>query len=127
MQRLFSTFPDGPPGMGLFILRLGISVPLIYYGIAGLAQDHAGEPIAAAVGIFLLAGLWTPFAGATVTALELWLALFGHSSASDGWWIHFSLAVMGISLALIGPGAWSVDSWLFGRKLFHVVHRTRRR
>ena len=111
--------------MGLFILRLGISVPLIYYGIAGLLQDRADEPIAAVAGIFLLAGLWTPFAGVTVAAVELWLALFSHSSASDGW-MHFSLAVMGISLALIGPGAWSVDSWLFGRKLFHIVHRTRR-
>jgi len=82
--------------------------------------------MAAAAGVFLLAGFWTPFGGATVAGVELWLALFGHSSAGDGW-IHFSLAVMGASLALIGPVAWSVDSRLFGRKRFHVVNRTRER
>jgi hypothetical protein len=26
------------------------------------------------------------------------------------------LAVLGLSLAMIGPGAWSVDACLFGRK-----------
>jgi len=26
------------------------------------------------------------------------------------------LAVLGVSLAMIGPGAWSVDARLFGRK-----------
>jgi uncharacterized membrane protein YphA (DoxX/SURF4 family) len=99
---------------------------MIHDGIVGLSQDRATESIASAAGMLLLAGLWTPFVGATVAAVELWLALFGHSSAGDGW-IHFSSAVMGASLALIGPGAWSVDSRLFGRKLFHVVHRTRAR
>jgi putative oxidoreductase len=26
------------------------------------------------------------------------------------------LAVLGASLAVIGPGVWSLDAWLFGRK-----------
>jgi hypothetical protein len=26
------------------------------------------------------------------------------------------LAALGVSLAMIGPGAWSVDAWLYGRK-----------
>jgi hypothetical protein len=41
-------------------------------------------------------------------------------------WIAFSipnstafpaiLGVLGATLAMIGPGAWSLDAWLFGRK-----------
>jgi putative oxidoreductase len=108
------------------ILRLGVNIPVIHDWIPGLSRHRAAESVAAAAGILLLAGLWTPFVGAAVAGVELWLALFGHSSADDGW-THFSLAVMGVSLALIGPGAWSVDARLFGRKLFHVVHRARER
>jgi hypothetical protein len=26
------------------------------------------------------------------------------------------LGVLGATLAMIGPGAWSLDAWLFGRK-----------
>ena len=31
-------------------------------------------------------------------------------------WMPLALAVLGASLAMIGPGAWSLDARLFGRK-----------
>jgi hypothetical protein len=30
------------------------------------------------------------------------------------------LAVLGASLAMVGPGAWSIDARLFGRKQIHM-------
>ena len=33
--------------------------------------------------------------------------------------VQYSVAVLGLTLALIGPGEWSVDARLYGRK--HIV------
>src|SRR5579871_3288110 len=45
LQRLFSTFPDGWPGLGLLLLRLGAAAAMVYYGITGLAAgaERASE------------------------------------------------------------------------------------
>ena len=75
--------------------------------------------IAAGAGIFLLGGLWTPLAGALVTIVEVWIAF----SRSGDPWIPFMLAVLGAALAMVGPGAWSVDARLFGRKHIDIPER----
>ena len=69
MQRLFSTFPNGWPGFGLLLLRLGVGIALISFGIRGFLAA-SGEPLAvardsieAAGAVFLIAGLWTPIVG----------------------------------------------------------------
>jgi len=68
--------------------------------------------IAAAAGLLILAGLWTPVAGIIAAAVELWIAF----SQPRDMAMAFILAVLGLSLAMIGPGAWSIDARLFGRK-----------
>ena len=68
--------------------------------------------IAASAGILLLAGLWTPIAGALVALTEFWTALTGTDHLQSA----ILLATMGIALAIIGPGARSIDAHLFGRK-----------
>ena len=40
LQRLFSTFPDGWPGLGLLLLRFGAGIALICFGII----DVTGPP-----------------------------------------------------------------------------------
>jgi uncharacterized membrane protein YphA (DoxX/SURF4 family) len=81
----------------------------------------AWDVIAAVAGILLLAGLWTPIAGAVVAILELWIAALAKSDVS----IHLLLAALGAGLAMLGPGAWSVDARLFGRKRLDIGDRTR--
>ena len=44
------------------------------------------------------------------------------SGAGDPW-IPINLAALGTALALIGPGAWSLDARLFGRKRFEIPKR----
>ncbi len=133
LQRLFSTFPDGRPGFGLLTLRLGIGIALIYFGATSLLVEIpapitvAQNLITAAAGIFLLAGLWTPIMGALVALDELWIAVSLHSSGRDGKWIYLFLAVLSASVAMLGPGAWSIDARLFGRRrLYRDRTRSRR-
>jgi uncharacterized membrane protein YphA (DoxX/SURF4 family) len=35
---------------------------------------------------------------------------------ANGYEHHLLLAVLAISLAMLGPGAWSIDAQIFGRK-----------
>jgi len=71
------------------------------------------EMTGAILGLFVLAGFGTPFAGSLVVGVEFWTIVAGGANI----WMSLSLAVFGGTLAMIGPGAWSVDARLFGRKL----------
>jgi hypothetical protein len=70
--------------------------------------------------ILLLSGLWTPFSGSLLAALELWKFL---SRQPLDPWTDILLATIGAALGLLGPGAWSVDARLFGWKRIEVRDR----
>jgi putative oxidoreductase len=121
VQRLFSTFPGGRPGAGLVVLRLAAGVPLLIGGspeIRGIPQAASSALHLASIGtgVFLLAGLWTPFVGAFEAMLAMWI-LFSRGGG-DGF--HILLAALAVGLILLGPGAWSVDAQLFGRKRIEI-------
>jgi putative oxidoreductase len=124
MRRLFFTFTRGLPGVGLLILRLVVSIGLALGGIKALQGGPSIETAAlhvfvAGAGILLLVGLWTPVAGTLVALVELWIAFSRYGDP----WMHILLAALGASLALIGPGAWSVDARLFGWKRIDIPDR----
>jgi putative oxidoreductase len=133
LQRLFSTFPDGWPGLGLLLLRLGAAIALISFGIGGL-DDALGQSlnltlslVAVAGGLLLLFGLWTPIAGMMVAVDELWSIYSLHFSQQADQWLHILLAILAAGVAMLGPGAFSVDARLFGRKRFEMDGRNRRK
>jgi len=109
-------FASGLPGAGLMLQRLVTAAALV---CSGVAHFHVTTPVILVVpqiieivtGALLLVGLWTPLIGAVVACREMWIVFSG----SDPW-LPLVLAVLGASLAVIGPGAWSVDARLFGRK-----------
>jgi uncharacterized membrane protein YphA (DoxX/SURF4 family) len=68
-------------------------------------------------GILLLVGLWTPVAGSLIALLELWNWI---STKPADPLPDILLASIGAALALLGPGAWSVDARLFGWKRIDV-------
>jgi putative oxidoreductase len=122
LQRLFSTFANGWPGAGILLQRGLAGSILLYYGILQVLERPHGmsiipEIIGAAAGLFLLLGLWTPVAGAVASVVQAWVILMG---------VHEPLiaAVSGTlsaTIAMIGPGAWSIDARIFGRK--HIETR----
>jgi len=131
LQRLFSTFPNSWPGVGLLLLRLSLAVTLLYYGIAGFPNlsettGFAQQVMASACGAFLFAGLWTPVTGALVALDEFWIAFSIYSPLAKDMWIHVFLAIQALSVTMLGPGAWSIDARLFGRKRFDIDQKKRR-
>ena len=116
MRRLFSTFAPGWPGVGLLILRQVASSSMVARGLPGLrAAQQSLQPAilelaAVLAGAFLAVGLWTPVSGCLVAAFALWDLI----TKPGNHWRSILLGAMGVALAMIGPGIWSLDTRLFG-------------
>ncbi len=128
MQRLFSTFANGWPGIGLLLLRVLTAVVLIHSGIASLLEGPpltiiVPQIIGAGAGILLLVGLWTPVAGVLAAIVTVWIAFSRIFSNTGDPGIAVIAAVLGAVLAMVGPGAWSIDARLFGRKRIDMPER----
>jgi putative oxidoreductase len=124
MRRLFTSFARGAPGAGLLLLRATTGSALIYYGVSGLLAHPALPSVAwqgllALLGGLLFAGLWTPAAGLLAMVATLWEIV-----ASPVAWPQFApIAIMAAALALLGPGAWSIDARLYGWQQIRIPSR----
>jgi len=117
LQRLFSSFAEGWPGLGLLLQRVLTSAVLLYFGGSRLLEATSLPPalphlLAAIAGVLLLFGLWTPVAGTTIAIVEIWIFLAHLGNPL----IAIILVSLGATVAMIGPGVWSVDAQLYGRK-----------
>jgi putative oxidoreductase len=121
LQRLFSMFPNGWPGRALLLLRLAAAAILIRDGVANLVGQSrwdliALQSVAIVAGLFLLVGLWTPVVGVIVALLGVGAVISGTPYVRGA----ILLAVVGLALAMLGPGVTSIDARLFGRKRIDI-------
>jgi hypothetical protein len=114
---LLFTYADGWPGAGLLFMRLIVGTTLLGHGIETL--HHAPTlrvsvlcVLAIIAGLLLLVGFRTSVAGMVLAATEAWRAVAGPGDP----WIHVLLGTLAAGIAMIGPGAWSIDSYLSGWK-----------
>ncbi len=130
MQRLFSAFPDGWPGLGLLLLRIVVGVTAaVQSGVHLVAVPDltlgtcviAGLEITS--GAAMLIGFLTPF-GSVV--LGFGIPLFWFPSPAAGLFLDkiATLVIIAdaIAIALLGPGAFSVDALIFGRREVLIPH-----
>jgi uncharacterized membrane protein YphA (DoxX/SURF4 family) len=120
MRHVSSSFADRLPSHGLLLLRAIIAIALV---VRCLQLDkgvslHTFTPhlIAAVAGLFVLLGLWTPVAGVILAISESLIAL----SHNGDPWVSVLLASLGVALALLGSGTWSVDARRFGWKRIEI-------
>lgn len=113
MQRLFSMFPVGLPGIGLLCLRLAAALSLwlvmqstpLWFPAMAWALEVAG--------FLLVIGLATP----VVASLSALSGIYGViDSGGLAWECMVSTVLITVALVLLGPGGYSVDGRLFGRK-----------
>ena len=120
MHRVSSTLADRLPSHGLLLLRVIVATTLLArcVQLANGASLWTVTPhvIAAGAGLFVLFGLWTSVAGAIVAIIELFIA-FSHNHDP---WLSVLLASVGIAVALLGPGAWSLDARRSGWKRIEI-------
>jgi putative oxidoreductase len=116
VQRLFSTFPNSWPGAGLLILRLvaGFSLLGVEYmtsGLEGVATVLL-RCVTLAVAVLILLGFGTPFAAVGEAVIQVGIMILDGRYNSSA----VIAAALGVALAMLGPGAWSLDARVFGRK-----------
>jgi uncharacterized membrane protein YphA (DoxX/SURF4 family) len=99
--------------MGLLCLRVTAAITTFHFGGIALSLSRSSTAvIEGALALLLCAGLWTPIAGGMMAGVAVWTAF---SRTGDPWALIL-LAAVGAALAMLGPGAWSIDALLFGRR-----------
>jgi hypothetical protein len=121
MQRLYSTFPGAWPGLALLLLRCVAAGALVVCAHADgwLSPEPPLLLLDAAIiitGALLIGGLWTPMSALALALLELFSYFSSIGSSMGPELNHLLWAVVGLCVAMLGPGACSIDSHLFGRK-----------
>lgn len=125
LQKLFSAFPSGWPGVGLVLLRGFVSVTLISRTVPYVAQAKVSPLGWVVIGLTLggaaclLAGFMTPVIAATVATGASLLAIAGFIFPP------LEVIILAITVALLGPGAFSLDARMFGRREIFVPQTSR--
>jgi uncharacterized membrane protein YphA (DoxX/SURF4 family) len=124
LQRTFSSFPSGLPGIALLAQRLLLgSLTSVQFGLIldhSLIRFSLLAIIPALAGLLLILGLVTPIAS-SVAFLSVLILITQHGLEGSPLGLDTPLAqvqfllIVG-SLVVLGPGAYSVDGRLFGRR-----------
>jgi uncharacterized membrane protein YphA (DoxX/SURF4 family) len=124
---MFSAYPDGWPGLALLLLRAAAGSVLVVQAITFYQQEQPLKVliltmavVTVLVGVLLCIGLFTRFATA-VAALGTLGSIFSRFPAPrSGLFETRSTAVLALVIAAavagVGPGAFSFDARLFGRR-----------
>jgi hypothetical protein len=109
-------FPTGAAGVALFLLRVSVATTLVtniflHGDLNARSWELLGPDF---LGVALCLGLFTPVSCAICCFLEITTLL----DVKDPFFLlHLSSILVAISLGILGPGAYSVDARMFGRKL----------
>jgi len=130
LQRTFSGFPSGCPGFALLLLRFAVGgTGSLQSALVISATHHAtGSTLAAALAIImsvaLIIGLLTPIATGLLClgglAAMIDSGIVGYMPLFESSTARVEFIVMSAALICLGPGAFSLDARLYGRREIKV-------
>jgi uncharacterized membrane protein YphA (DoxX/SURF4 family) len=121
VQKLFTAFPSGSPGSGLLLLRSFVALTLIAQGLTYVRASDPNLSKWLIVLLFfagagcLLIGVFTPIAAIVIAFGAIAFAIFIDSN-----YAVVVVIILAAAIALLGPGAYSVDARLFGRREIRI-------
>ena len=139
-RALFPPFVGGRMGVGLLILRVVLGLGMMAHGWSkiqnptgwGPPNIPGGMKAIGAIGEFfgglgILVGALTPIAALGVVATMIGAVLIGNAGKpwlsttprAETWELAGFYLFGGIALMLLGPGRFSIDNFLFGRRQGH--------
>lgn len=122
VQRLYSMFPVGGPGLGLLLLRFALIASTIYIHdpVIAILPHGVGFAALAVISVCLAVGLLTPIMAALAISCGC-IALYEGTIPS--FWCIAPPILNAVAMLLLGPGAYSVDRVLYGRRVLVTLPR----
>ena len=105
-------FPTGSPGLALLLLRASVAIAIVVSTYGQASADWL-QATAILVAVALFAGYLTPIVAIVALVVQVFVWSIGLDPAT---WAAV-VSIDAIALALVGPGAYSVDAYLFGRRV----------
>jgi uncharacterized membrane protein YphA (DoxX/SURF4 family) len=132
---LFSAYPGGLAAIGLVLLRSVIGFTAAWQGVLCLATEDAGATVrivgglAVLTGILLVTGFRTRLASFLIALGIAFISLSTSPPATrylfDRLLPTLFAETMSMAVVFLGPGAFSIDAYLYGRKEIIIPYRSR--
>ncbi len=127
LQRTFSGFPTGYPGFALLLLRLVVGGTTSAQACLAIAASHGAVQISVVVALFALViglalsiGFMSPIASVVLAAGALSLTIRSSVAPQlllfESGMARLDFIVMSVALIFLGPGSFSLDARLYGRR-----------